>query len=65
MDFFTNEGHPNYFMLAESLLPYVLDKYTLHRTLTITITIKFFYCKANYFQVSNNYKISMESSIFL
>ena len=33
-------------MLKESLQAYLLDKYTLYRTLTINITFKWFYCKA-------------------
>ena len=33
-------------MLKESLLAYLLDKYTLYRTLTINITFKCFYCEA-------------------
>ena len=33
-------------MVKESLLAYLLDKYTLYRTLTINITFKCFYCKA-------------------
>ena len=34
-------------MVKESLLAYLLDKYTLYRTLTINITFKCFYCKTN------------------
>ena len=46
MNFFIKEDYLNYSMLKESLLAYLLDKYTLYRTLTINITFKCFYCKA-------------------
>ena len=46
VDFFIREDYLNYSMLKESLLAYLLDKYTLYRTLTINITVKCFYCKA-------------------
>ena len=45
--FFIKEDYLNYSMVKESLLAYLLDKYTLYRTLTINITFKCFYCKAN------------------
>ena len=44
--FFIKEDYVNYSMFKESLLAYLLDKYTLYRTLTINITCKCFYCKA-------------------
>ena len=44
--FFIKEDYVNYSMFKESLLAYLLDKYTLYRTLTINITFKCFYCKA-------------------
>ena len=59
------EDYLNYSMLKESLLAYLLDKYTLYRTLTINITAKCFHCKANCFRVNNNHKISVKTSIFL
>ena len=43
------EDHLNYSMLEDSLLAYLLYKYTLHRTFIINITVKCSYCKANYF----------------
>ena len=43
------EDYLNYSMLKESLLAYLLDKYTLYRTLTINITAKCFYFKASCF----------------
>ena len=46
VNFFIKEDYLNYSMLKESLLAYLLDKYTLYRTLTINITFKCFYCKA-------------------
>ena len=47
--FFIKEGHLNYSMLEDSLLAYLLYKYTLHRTFIINIKVKCFYCKANCF----------------
>ena len=51
--FLTKEDHLNYSMLEESLLPYLLYKYTLYRTFITNIKVKCFYCKANCFQVNN------------
>ena len=44
--FFRKEDHPNnyYSMLEESLLAYLLYKYTLYRT--FIIKVKYFYCEA-------------------
>ena len=47
--FSIKEDHPNYSMLEESLLAYLLYKYTLNRTFIINIKVKCFYCKAYFF----------------
>ena len=40
--FFIKEDHPNYSMLEESLLAYLLYKYSLYRTFIINIKVKSF-----------------------
>ena len=66
--FLLKEGHLNNSMLEDSLLAYLLYKYTLYRTFIIDIKVKCFYYKANiafkstHLQVQNFNEIS---SIFL
>ena len=45
--FVIKEGHLNNSMLEDSLLAYLLYKYTLYRTFIINIKVKCFYYKAN------------------
>ena len=45
--FLIKEGHLNNSMLEDSLLAYLLYKYTLNRTFIINIKVKCFYYKAN------------------
>ena len=45
--FLIKEGHLNNSMLEDSLLAYLLYKYTLYRTFIINIKVKCFYYKAN------------------
>ena len=44
--FLIKEGHLNNSMLEDSLLAYLLYKYTLYRTFIINIKVKCFYYKA-------------------
>ena len=66
--FLLKESHLNNSMLEDSLLAYLLYKYTLYRTFIINIKVKCFYYKANiafkstHLQVQNFNEIS---SIFL
>ena len=45
--FLIKEGHLNNSMLEDSLLAYLLYKYTLYSTFIINIKVKCFYYKAN------------------
>ena len=45
--FLIKEGHLNNSMLEDSLLAYLIYKYTLNRTFIINIKVKCFYYKAN------------------
>ena len=45
--FLVKEGHLNNSILEDSLLAYLLYKYTLYRTFIINIKVKCFYYKAN------------------
>ena len=44
--FFMKEDHPNYSMLEESLLAYLLYKYTLYRTFIINVKVTVFLLKS-------------------